>query len=106
MAIAIIPISTLQQYFLEKHPIPNELQQHFFVSLIQDFGREDLAKAMHHLYENRSDSWIRIRPEDFEELMEYYTYAYQERNKQNLNFPQLAPDSEQQKDQNAKNTVN
>ena len=78
MAIAIIPISTLQQYFLEKHSVSSERQQRFFVELLRDFGREDLAKAMHHLYENRSDSWIRIRPEDFEELMEHYTYTYLE----------------------------
>ena len=77
MAIAIIPISTLQQYFLDKHSIPKDEQKRLFVSVLQAFERADLAQAMQHLYENHSDSWIRIRPEDFEELMDYYSHHVQ-----------------------------
>ena len=70
MAIALIPISTLQQYFEAAHSLPSEKQKPFYLSVLHDFGRFDLAKAMQHLYEIRSDRWIRIRPEDFEDLME------------------------------------
>lgn len=77
MAIAIIPISTLQQYFLDKHFIPRDSQQMLFVSVLRDFDRPDLASAMQHLYETHSDGWIRIRPEDFEELMAYYSHRVQ-----------------------------
>ena len=44
MAIAIIPISTLQQYFLDKHSIPKEEQKRLFVSVLRAFDRADLAR--------------------------------------------------------------
>ena len=96
MAIALIPISTLQQYFEAAHSLPSEKQKPFYLSVLHDFGRFDLAKAMQHLYEIRSDRWIRIRPEDFEDLMEHYICMIQEHLASPLQEPDKLPVSREQ----------